>query len=57
MNIIWIMIPMALGLSFFFLYACFWALNSKQFDDLDTPQIRILKDDLIERKLNEPTKQ
>ncbi len=48
MNILIIIIPIALALGFGFVFIFVWATKSGQFDDLDTPSHRILKDD--ERK-------
>lgn len=45
MNIIFIMIPMAIVLVAVAVFFFFWAANSKQFDDLDSPAYRILLDD------------
>lgn len=41
------MVAIALILSVVFVLGCLWALSSGQFDDLETPAHRILKDDLI----------
>jgi cbb3-type cytochrome oxidase maturation protein len=45
MNIVLLLIPLALGLSFVGLMAFFWALKNGQFDDPDGAAERILKDD------------
>ena len=45
MNVIYFMIPVALLLAGGFVAACIWALSSGQFDDLDTPALRMLKND------------
>ncbi len=45
MNIIFLMAILALLLSGFFVVAYIWAINNGQFDDLETPALRILKDD------------
>jgi cbb3-type cytochrome oxidase maturation protein len=39
------MVTMALTLAGGFVAACLWALTSGQFDDLQTPAMRILKED------------
>jgi cbb3-type cytochrome oxidase maturation protein len=44
MSIVWLMIPMALLLGFGFVGAFLWAASQGQFDDLETPSHRILKD-------------
>ena len=45
MNILILMIPVALLLGGSFVFAFIWATNNGQFDDLDTPAYRILKND------------
>ena len=45
MNILFALIPLAIVLLVFAVWAFFWAVRSGQFDDLDTPAIRILLDD------------
>lgn len=45
MNILFIMIPMAVILLAVAIGFFFWATNSKQFDDLDSPGYRMLLDD------------
>lgn len=45
MNILVLMIPVALILGGGFVAAFFWAANNGQFDDLDTPAYRILKNE------------
>jgi cbb3-type cytochrome oxidase maturation protein len=45
MNILFALIPIALVLLAFAVWAFFWAVKSGQFDDLDTPPLRILLDD------------
>ena len=45
MGIIYILIPLSLILGLFGFTAFLWALRSGQFDDLDTPPIRILFDE------------
>ncbi|KHD88405.1 MAG: cytochrome oxidase maturation protein Cbb3 [Bdellovibrio sp. ArHS] len=51
MNIITIMIPMALLLGIGFVVAFIWATSQGQFDDLETPAHRILKDDNERKQL------
>lgn len=53
MSILVLMIPMALVLGFGFLAAFLWATNHGQFDDVETPAHRILKEDLSERNSRE----
>jgi cbb3-type cytochrome oxidase maturation protein len=45
MEIIFILLPLALGIAFFFLAAYVWAVKSGQFDDTTTPAYRILIED------------
>jgi cbb3-type cytochrome oxidase maturation protein len=45
MNVVIILIPVGLLVAGAFLSAFIWALNSGQFDDLETPAHRILFDD------------
>ena len=45
MNIMVMMIPMALLLGIGFVSAFIWANQKGQFDDLETPAHRMLKDD------------
>lgn len=47
MNIIFVLIPMSLVLVIIAIAAFFWAANHGQFDDLDTPALRILMDEDI----------
>jgi len=48
MNLLYLMVPMALLLGAGFCSAFIWAVRNGQFDDLETPQQRMLNDD--ERK-------
>lgn len=45
MSILFALIPLAMLLLAFAIWAFFWAVRSGQFDDLDTPAVRILLDD------------
>ncbi|MEO1203336.1 MAG: cbb3-type cytochrome oxidase assembly protein CcoS [Pseudomonadota bacterium] len=45
MDILYLLIPLALLLLGGAVWAFFWAVGSGQFDDLDTPAVRILLDD------------
>lgn len=45
MSILFALIPLAMVLLAFAVWAFFWAVRSGQFDDLDTPAVRILLDD------------
>lgn len=44
MEALYIMIPLTLLLSGTALVACLWAISKGQFDDVDTPPLRILND-------------
>jgi len=45
MNILYVLIPLALILLGVAVWAFFWAVGSGQFDDLDTPAVRVIMDD------------
>ena len=45
MNVIWLLIPVSLGLGVVGLSAFFWSLRSGQYDDLAGAAERILLDD------------
>jgi len=45
MSMLFALIPLAIVLLAFAVWAFFWAVRSGQFDDLDTPAVRILLDD------------
>ena len=45
MNILYILIPLALLILGVAVWAFFWAVGSGQFDDLDTPAMRVVLDD------------
>ena len=45
MNILYFLIPLALLLLGGAVWAFFWAVSSGQFDDLDTPAVRVILDD------------
>jgi len=45
MSILFALIPLAIMLLALAVWAFFWAVRSGQFDDLDTPAVRILLDD------------
>ncbi|MCB0347369.1 MAG: cbb3-type cytochrome oxidase assembly protein CcoS [Bdellovibrionales bacterium] len=46
MSIILLLIPVAMGLSGFFLWCLFRANKDGQFDDLESPSHKILEDDV-----------
>lgn len=45
MKIIYILIPLSLLFLVFAVYFFFWAVNSNQYDDVDSPAYHILFDD------------
>jgi cbb3-type cytochrome oxidase maturation protein len=45
MDVIFIVLPLAIGLAGVALAAFYWAVRRGQFDDLDTPPCRILFED------------
>ena len=45
MSVIYIALPVALLMGFGAVAAFVWAVNRGQYDDLDTPAVRILHDD------------
>lgn len=46
MTVIFIVLPLALVIVGFAVWAFVWAADRGQFDDLDTPAVRLLHDDL-----------
>lgn len=58
MNVIYIVLPLALVLSGVAVWAFLWATRRGQFDDLNTPAMRILHEDEAEPSApgNEPSK-
>ncbi len=54
MEIILLLLPLAILLALFFIGAFIWSTMKGQYDDLNTPQLRMLLDDKdIEKKGNE----
>jgi len=45
MSILYVLIPLGLLLLGGAVWAFFWAVSSGQFDDLDTPAVRVIMDD------------
>lgn len=45
MNVLILLIPIALAIGIAFVVAFIWATSSGQYDDLETPPVRILLDD------------
>ena len=50
MNIIWWLVPAALALGLGFLVAFIWSAKSGQYEDLDTPAVRILFEPGIQKE-------
>lgn len=50
MNILYFVVPLALLFMGGSIWAFFWAARKGQFDDLDTPAIRLLIDDELPRR-------
>ncbi|HYM41159.1 MAG TPA: cbb3-type cytochrome oxidase assembly protein CcoS [Steroidobacteraceae bacterium] len=45
MSIVYLLIPLGLGMLALSVWAYFWAVRAGQFDDLDSPGVQILLDD------------
>lgn len=50
MTVLFVILPVALVLSAFAAAAFLWATSAGQFDDLETPAVRLLCDELKERE-------
>ena len=53
MDVIFFLLPVALGLGLGAVVAFRWAVRDGQFDDLDTPPLRVLTDDAEARTAGE----
>lgn len=54
MSVLIFMIPMALLMGFGFVVAFLWSAKNNQFEDLETPALRILdKENILNKKTNE----
>ena len=53
MSILYLLIPLALLLLGLAVWAFFWAVGSGQFDDLDTPAMRVVMDDDTKPEVDE----
>ena len=51
MDIIYLLIPLSLILVLLAAWAFFWAVGSGQFDDLDSPAMDILDDDVEQARV------
>jgi cbb3-type cytochrome oxidase maturation protein len=49
-TVLFVVLPLAVVLSGLAALAFVWATKRGQFDDLETPAVRLLTDDLLERK-------
>lgn len=47
MSILWLLIPLALILAFCAVGAFLWAVNHGEFEDMQTPALRMLHDDVL----------
>jgi cbb3-type cytochrome oxidase maturation protein len=45
MNILFVLIPLGIGMAAVSVWAFFWAVDNGQFDDLETPATRVLDDE------------
>lgn len=50
MGIIWILVPAAILMGLLFLGVFIWAARNGQFEDLETPAVRILFEDQVGKK-------
>jgi cbb3-type cytochrome oxidase maturation protein len=50
MSVLFLVLPLAVALSALAALAFAWATRSGQFDDLETPAVRLLTDELFARK-------
>ena len=50
MTVLFVVLPLATVLSGLAALAFIWATKRGQFDDLETPAVRLLTDELLERK-------
>ncbi len=48
MTVLFVLVPLALAIGLGFLVAFVWATKTGQYDDLDTPAVRMLLDDTDE---------
>ena len=51
MTVLFVVLPLAIGLSALAAGAFLWATRAGQFDDLETPAVRLLGDELTEKKV------
>lgn len=55
MNILLLLVPISLVLLGIAIASFVWAVRRGQFDDLDTPAIDILREDLLPAPIRDPT--
>ncbi|NQU64713.1 MAG: cbb3-type cytochrome oxidase assembly protein CcoS [SAR324 cluster bacterium] len=56
MNVIYFLLPVALGLGSFFVVWFIWSVKGGQYDDLNTPAYRMLiEDEIVEEKVGKKT--
>lgn len=54
MSVLYIVLPLALVIAAVAVWAFVWSVKGGQFDDLDTPAIRMLNDDAEQRGRSGP---
>ena len=54
MSVLFVVLPLALGAAAIAVLAFVWATRRGQFDDLETPAVRILQDDVEAKPLDDP---
>lgn len=57
MSVLYIAVPLAILLGGAGLLACWYCIQSGQYDDLDSPSVRILIDDAPDRILQDPVEE
>ena len=50
MAIVFILLPISISIGLIFLIGYIWSVYTKQYDDLNTPAIRILSEESFENK-------
>ena len=50
MEVIYILLPLSILLGGFFICAYIWSAKNGQFDDLETPAVRILPEEISDNK-------
>ena len=54
MNVLYVLVPLALALALGGVAAFRWAVRDGQFDDVDTPALRVLLDDDLPSRCSQP---